>query len=414
MSVELSLVLILLGIFILGSVRDINMGFVAIVAAILAGTQLLDMEVQEVLSGFPAKVFIMMLGILIILAIADLNGTAKWLVAKLILVSGGRLAILPWVLFATGLLSASMGPMALPVLFVMGIGLAQKTGLHPLLFGAMALHGNQAGGFSPIGIYGVLFSSLMENMPLAYDPVGAYLLVVIINFIVAFVTFFLFGGRSLFGKKASEDVQASLSQEGGKLDFEKGITVLALIVMLFGVILLKINVGVIAMMMAFLVLLFSKLEVRQKTFSSLPWTVLLIVVGVLMYVHVMTVGGATTWLSEGTGGMSSPLMVALILCLLAGFVTAVSSTFGTFSVLIPVSIPFIAQGDLNATLLMACIASSAAVTDISPTSPWGALFVGSAEGYDRNKLTKSALIYVGCLALLVPLLTWLVLIVPSW
>lgn len=414
MSVELLLVLILFGIFVLGGIRDINIGFVAIIAALFAGTQLLDMDVKGVLQGFPAPVFIMMLGILIILAIADLNGTAKWLVAKLILISGGRLAVLPWVLFATGLLSASLGPMALPVLFVIGIGLASKTGLHPLMFGAMALHGNQAGGFSPIGIYGVLFSGLSETMPVGHDPLGTYLVVVIINFLVAAATFFIFGGKTLFGQKASPEVLAELSQEGGRLNVEKAITVLALIAMLLGVILLKINVGVVAMLMAFIVLMFSSIEVRQKTFTVLPWSVLLIVAGILMYVHVMTEGGAIAWLAETTGAMSSPLFVALILCLLAAFVTGVSSTFGTFSVLIPVSIPFIAQGDLNATLLLACIAASAAVTDISPTSPWGALFIGSAEGYDRAKLTNTGLIYAGSVAVIVPLLTWLVLIVPGW
>ena len=114
MSVELILILGLLLILVLPIFLDLNVGIVALVVAFLAGTFLLDLSAGEILVGFPGSIVVMLIGILLLMSIAQANGTVDWLVNKLVWLARGRLILMPWVLFTVAILTSSMGPAAPP------------------------------------------------------------------------------------------------------------------------------------------------------------------------------------------------------------------------------------------------------------------------------------------------------------
>lgn len=120
MPIELLLIVCLVVIFLVPIFFDVNVGIVAFITAFLVGALAMDLSARQVLAGFPDNMFVMLVGITLLLAIAHQNGTVDWIVAKLVRAARGRLVLLPWVLFVTALVTASLGPVAAPVLFVIG------------------------------------------------------------------------------------------------------------------------------------------------------------------------------------------------------------------------------------------------------------------------------------------------------
>ena len=75
----------------------------------------------------------------------------------------GRVAFIPWVMFGiTGVLTAfgALGPAAVAIIAPIALGFARQYQINALLMGMMVIHGAQAGGFSPISIYGVTVNNI--------------------------------------------------------------------------------------------------------------------------------------------------------------------------------------------------------------------------------------------------------------
>src|SRR4028119_518640 len=111
-SVELVLILVLLLVFLIATVLPVHMGALALVAAFIAAYFIygLDEELpydDAVFSFFPGSLFVVLVGVTYLFAIAKNNGTVDWLVHAAVTGSGGRLAAIPWAMFVvTGALTA--------------------------------------------------------------------------------------------------------------------------------------------------------------------------------------------------------------------------------------------------------------------------------------------------------------------
>ncbi|MFJ8795942.1 hypothetical protein ACIRFL_43570, partial [Streptomyces sp. NPDC102462] len=96
MSTELIGVLVLAAVFAVSSLRGLNMGVLALVATFLVGCVWLDHTPQQVLEGFPAEMFVVLVAVTFLFGIARVNGTVEWLVHAAVRVSGQRLGAMPW------------------------------------------------------------------------------------------------------------------------------------------------------------------------------------------------------------------------------------------------------------------------------------------------------------------------------
>lgn len=152
MSAELISILVLVVVFVIATTRSINMGALAFAAAFGVGTLVADMKTDDIFKGFPGSLFVVLVGVTFLFAIARANGTTDWLVHMAIRLVGGRIALMPWVMFAiTGVLTAigAVSPAAVAIVAPIAMGFAAKYRISPLLMGVMVVHGAQAGGFSP-------------------------------------------------------------------------------------------------------------------------------------------------------------------------------------------------------------------------------------------------------------------------
>lgn len=98
MSDELLSILVLIGIFLIGTVLSVNLGVLGIVAAFAVGTAL-GVSEDDIFGGFPGDLFVILVGVTYLFAIASKNGTVNWLIHAAVRAVGGRTAAIPWVMF---------------------------------------------------------------------------------------------------------------------------------------------------------------------------------------------------------------------------------------------------------------------------------------------------------------------------
>ena len=119
------------------------MGVLGIVAAFGVGTAL-GVSEDDIFAGFPGDLFVILVGVTFLFAIASNNGTVDWLVHAAVRAVGGRTAAIPWVMFlVTAILTASgaVVPGAVAIVAPIGLGFAVQYGINPVLMGLMIING---------------------------------------------------------------------------------------------------------------------------------------------------------------------------------------------------------------------------------------------------------------------------------
>ena len=120
----------------------------------------------------------------------------------------GRVAAIPWIMFfvaATLTAVGAVSPGAVAIIAPIALGFAWQYGISPLMMGLMVIHGAQAGGFSPISIYGGITSGVVEEAGLPLNETVTFLASFFVNFVVAIGLFVFLGGRKLIGQRARSD-----------------------------------------------------------------------------------------------------------------------------------------------------------------------------------------------------------------
>ena len=163
MPLELIPILALIAMFICATLLPINMGTLGFVAAFLVGTLAVGMSTDDIIAGFPSDLFLTLVGVTYLFAIAQNNGTVDLMVRGALQLVRGRVAFIPWVMFGiTAVLTAlgALGPAAVAIIAPIALTFAKRYKINALLMGMMVIHGAQAGGFSPISIYGVTVNNI--------------------------------------------------------------------------------------------------------------------------------------------------------------------------------------------------------------------------------------------------------------
>jgi len=156
-SPELLSILALVAMFVIATILPVNMGIVAFVGAFLIGTLVADQTAEDIAGGLPAQLFLALVGITYLFAIAQNNGTIDWIVSLAVRAVRGRVAAIPWIMFFLAAVLTAVGavsPGAVAIIAPIALGFAAQYKISPLMMGLMVIHGAQAGGFSPISIYG--------------------------------------------------------------------------------------------------------------------------------------------------------------------------------------------------------------------------------------------------------------------
>ncbi|PWU43662.1 hypothetical protein DLJ46_30195 [Micromonospora globispora] len=210
MSVELVSILVLALIFLIATVRPVNLGALAIVAAFIVGISVLKGEdlgdkTDAVFAGFPGDLFVILVGVTYLFAIAKANGTVDWLVQAAVRLVGGRVGMIPWIMFLVTACLTAIGavvPASVAIIAPIGMGFAKRYKINPLMMGLLIINGASAGGFSPISIFGSITNGVVEKAGLPGNPTLLFLASFFVNLAISVVAYFMWGGRELLTRRA--------------------------------------------------------------------------------------------------------------------------------------------------------------------------------------------------------------------
>src|SRR3954471_7251821 len=188
------------------------MGALAFVAAFLVGTLSVGLSTDDILGGFPAELVVTLIGVTYLFAIAQNNGTVDLLVRGAVRMVRGHVAAIPWIMFGvTAVLTAigALSPAAVAIIAPIALTFAARHGINPLLMGMLVIHGAQAGGFSPISVYGVTVNTIVEEEGLPNSSLAVFLGSLFFNLAIAVVLCFVLGGRQLLGRKVQAEAAST-------------------------------------------------------------------------------------------------------------------------------------------------------------------------------------------------------------
>jgi di/tricarboxylate transporter len=453
----------LVAVFAIATVRPINMGILAFLAAFAVGGLVSGLSMEEIQDSFPGDFFFVAFGITLLFGLARANGSLDVIMQKCLkLVRGKRWAIV-WMMFLLAAALMALGSvLAVAMLAPIAMPIAKRYNINPLLMGMMLSHGMLGTAFSPITVYSVGIQELLDEQGINVSPVALFFVPFLLNVLLAAIAFTFLGGRGLFrehtvvdddlelaavgaggitqptpgdagaGGSGSAGGRHGIAEKAGRprgtgpasvtpdqtrieqhtvVTYEHWIT-FAAIAGLLAAALFGIDVGVAATCIGAVLLLAFPRHV-EATMRAVSWQAVLLVCGVVTYMSVLSANGTIDWLGEKVTDMPWPLFTALVLFVIVGMISAVGSSFGIILIALPLALPLLEAGHFSVAAFIIGLAFSATVVDVSPFSTNGVIVLASAQVEDRQRFQKQMLTYCGYIVVVGPLLAWLLLVVPS-
>ncbi len=462
MGPEWIAILALVALFVVGTLLPINMGALGYVAAWFVGIYALGLEESEILSGISASLVLTLIGVTYLFAIARQNGTVDLIVRKSLGLVGGRVAFIPWVMFAVTALITSIGaasPAACAIIGPIALGFAGRYKISPLMMGMFVVHGAQAGGFSPISIYGTITNSVMIENGLGDSSITIFLSSLVVNIVLAAILFVALGGSKLMSMRIApgDEAVTSSAHHDGPLHRDRTVaasgtgatpttgatpagstpagsttqitlvdpatlgstrdhvlTILAFVVVAGVALILDRDIGLAAITAAVVLSMISPNKYKD-TVKQIAWPTVLLVAGISTYATILTTAGSPEAVGLFAAGLGAVAIGALILCYVGGVASAFASSTALLPVIIPIAIPLIAEGGISAGLFVAALAVSSTIVDVSPFSTNGALMLANRpESIGEQTYYRQILTYAVIVTLAGPLLVWAALVLPGW
>ena len=427
MPPEVISILVLVAAFVIATTLSVNMGVLCFAAAFLVATVFGGLSEDDIFDGFPGDLFVVLVGVTFLFAIARANGTTDWVVQRAVRLVGGRIALIPWVMFGIGAVLTAIGavsPAAVAIVAPIALNLAAQYRINPLLMGAMVVHGTQAGGFSPISIYGSIVNEVVANSGLPGSPMVLFLGSFAANAVIAGVVFVVFGGLRL--RRASEEQQLVTTGSGGssetsddepaeelRLNRDRALTLTGLAVLVVTTLGFGLDVGLVAMSVAVVLSVLSP-KAGKAAPGEVAWPTVLLICGVLTYVGVLEKMGTIDYVGHSVAGIGVPLLAALLLCYIGAIVSAFASSVGIMGALIPLAVPFLQTGSVGPIGMITAFAVAATVVDVSPFSTNGAIVLANAKDVDKDAFFRKLLVYGGVIVAAAPLAMWVLLVLPGF
>ncbi|MBO4238651.1 MULTISPECIES: SLC13 family permease [Pseudonocardia] len=464
MSIELITIVALALVFLIATILPVHMGALAFVAAFVVGTAFVGEDTDDIVGGFPGDLFVILVGVTLLFAIAKGNGTVDRLVQLAVRAVGGRIALIPWVMFGVTAVLTAVGavvPAAVAIIAPIGMGFAQRYKINPMLMGLLIINGASAGGFSPISIFGSIVNGVVARNNLPSNPGLLFVSSFVFNLVLSVVVFLMFGGRELLRRSrdaagssgaggdrvaVAAEPGTSLALGGGAvphgrsrtvtggsgsggsgaaepvgpddephrpLERDHVFTILGLVALAVGALAFGLDVGFTALTVAAVLSVISPSSAKAAV-GQVAWPTVLLICGIVTFVSLMERVGTIDWLGNLVTTIGSPLLAAIIICLIGAIVSAFASTTGILGALIPLAVPFLLAGEVGAVGLIIALSLSSSVVDSSPFSTSGALVVANAPADRTDRVFRGLMIWGFSMCAVAPLLSWLIFVVPGW
>lgn len=432
---------VLVAIFVIATIFEINIGILGFIGAFGVGTLVLQQSEKQILEHFPASIVLTIVGVTYFFAVARRNGTVEVIVARLLSWFGHRTALLPWAFFLTAAGLTSIGtfsPAAVALLAPAAMPAARRAGINPLVMGVLIINGAHAGGFSPLSVSGVLVGNLAVKQGLQFSALFLFAASFVANLVISMIVVLVdllvrrrrvveqvstrtpatatTGGSSRAGSVATlegpavgnahTDDAPAVAPRANRI---QKFTLLVLAVMVVSVVALNAPIGFVALAAGALLGGFD-LSNQRACIADISWSTVLLVAGMMTYIALLESEGIIGQLSNAALSVGSPALVALLLCAVMAITSAFASSTALLTALVPLAAPLLATGGVSSMGMISALSVSATVVDVSPFSTNGALIIASADTALRQKLYRQLLGYAALVVIFAPIALWAVLV----
>ena len=388
---------------ILSCTSRIHVGFLAISLAWVVGVYIAGLSPNEVMSGFPTRLFLTLTGVTLLFSQAQANGTLDRIARRAVQYCRGNVGIIPIMFFGLAFVLASIGPgniAATALVAPMAMAVAGQVGIPVFLVAIMVGNGANAGSLSPIAPTGIIVNEIMADVGLAGFELHTYLNNMVAHTVIAFVAYFLLGGWKLLGRYHNAKIAVPDSSESTSTEssFTQPhlITIGTIFVLIIGVVFFGVHIGLGAFGAAN-VLSLLRVGDEVKAITIMPWRVIMMVCGVTVLISMLDKTGGLDLFTRLLAGMSTPESATAVIAFSTGFISIYSSTSG---VVLPAMLPTVPGlveqlGNVSPLAIASAMNVGGHLVDVSALSTLGALCMAAAPAGEDTRLLFNKLMAWG-------------------
>lgn len=378
--------ILLAAIIFIANVTKKNAGLIGIAAAFFLGFFVVNGNgVPEssvaggcklILKAFPSSLFFRIALLSLFFNIAAANNTMKTVSAKLVAMVKGRRQLIPFLFYflgfgitAVGVDGSGVQAVLLPIASMIAV----QEGVPFLAIGALCTIGVWAGIQSPIARTGLICEGLAND--LGYTLGKSNFIANICASVVCAIVIYIF----LKGYKVTKGTSDGKTSE--KLTFSRD-QVFTLFSMAAFIVLaiMGFETSVIAAVMAVILMLVTEVD-QKKVISMIPWSVLILLTGMAMYVSMMAQAGGVDLLVNGLSKLMNKTTLAPFMTLAGACMSFVSSASGVVMPTLYPTVPNLAAAvGGNTAFVMNAISVGTHATSISPISTGGGMVMAFGAG----------------------------------
>jgi di/tricarboxylate transporter len=419
--------------------EELHVGLLSIAFAIVVGALFMNESANKVVAGFPLSLFMILVGVTFMFAMAQVNGTLGKLTSYCIRLCGGNMMLLPFIIFFLTIFITTIGPgniAGVALLAPICMAIAGRVGMSAFCMTLIVVGAANSACFSPFAPTGIISHGLIGRMAPQIPNLFATMSVDQLDWKIYFnsllaqgpVTvagFLIFGGWAWMMKHKGATVDINtIAPKPEPFDKNQWITMTCIITLITLVVLpalpgmkqffpkwmllMAANVGTVGFVLAGVMMLLNVADSKASV-KSMPWFVILMVCGVTVLIEVMERSGGLAAMTKIIAAASGPTTVNFWLGLVTGVISAYSSSSG---VVMPAFLPLV-PGLLaqvpgsDAIAMISSINIGAHLVDTSPLSTLGALCIACAdESEDKAKLFRNLLIWGLSMSIVGAIVCW--------
>lgn len=380
--VSIASLIILVITIVIGFVKKINMGVLALGFSFILG-YLGKISASSIIKGFNSSLFLMLVGVSILFGIAQHNGTLNLIVKKLIRLSGKRAWLIPILMYFVIYFIAFLGAgtitgFALAALF--GIPMAKELDADPFLLTTMGQLGSIGGGIVPWAPTGIIGLELAKNANITGNLANTMVLnTFLATAFGAIISYIFLKGYKLKAKELNSEVL--------KFNKNQKITLVGILCTVIGVAVFKMNIGLLSIFIS-IILILLKVGTEKEALGSVPWNTILLISGMGILMSLIVKLGGIKLLADILSLFMNEKTVAGILALSSGILSLFSSTSGVVMPTMIPTIPLIVEtlgiaGVVPSALLLSAVINGSSPSGMSPLSTGGAFVMATlSENYE--------------------------------
>ena len=403
--------------------EDLNVGFLGIAFGIIVGGVFAGTPASKVMNAFPLSLFMILVGVTFLFAMAQTNGTMEKLTAYSIRACKGNTALVPIIIYILATFITTIGPgniAGCALMAPVAMAIASKVKMPAFLMTLLVVGACNGAAFSPFAPTGIISNGIIAKcapeLGIPADYLNTLAWKIHFNSTIAqgFVNiggFFVMGGLKWLReqKGAALDID-ELAPKPEPFNAAQTTTLLLVAILIILVVVpglpgvkgtlpktitnMLSNVGSISFVLS-IVLMLTGYGDSKAAVKVMPWSVIMMVCGVSVLIDVMDKAGGLNFLVEVMASVAGPTTI----CFWTAFVPAVISAYSSSSgVVMPMFLPMtpglveLTGGDPIA--IISAIDVGSHLVDTSPLSTLGALCIASAgEEEDKGVLFRKLLIW---------------------